>query len=173
MTGAPGPTGLPTGDPTGHPIGRFQVVPAAYVFLRRRQAGSDQVLLQLRQNTGYRDGFWAAAAAGHIEAGESAARGACREVAEELGVRVEPDDLLPLTALHRTQGNGNPIDERVDFFYECRRWDGEPRLVEPHKAVALGWFALDALPDPLVPHELAVLTRLRDGDLPPHLSFGF
>nr|BFF17655.1 hypothetical protein GCM10025730_11760 [Promicromonospora thailandica] len=44
---------------------RFALVPAAYLFLRRE----GQVLLQLRQGTGYRDGFWACAAAGHVEEG--------------------------------------------------------------------------------------------------------
>ena len=43
------------------------MVPAAYVILRR----GDEVLLQLRRNTGFRDGHWACAAAGHVEAGES------------------------------------------------------------------------------------------------------
>jgi 8-oxo-dGTP diphosphatase len=45
---------------------RFRVVPAAYVFLLRAgipESGADEVLLQLRQNTGYMDGHWAAAAA--------------------------------------------------------------------------------------------------------------
>ena len=32
----------------------------------------DEVLLQLRQNTGYMDDHWAAAAAGHVERGETA-----------------------------------------------------------------------------------------------------
>lgn len=154
-------------------IGRYQVVPAAYVVLRRAVDGVEQVLLQLRQNTGYRDGFWAAAAAGHVEAGESVLEAAVRETAEELAVRVEPGDLVPLTAMHRSQGNGDPIDERVDFFFECRRWSGEPVLVEPHKAAALGWFALDALPDPVVPHELAVLADLAAGTLRPVTAYGF
>ena len=52
--------------------GRFVVVPAAYVFLLREGSRGTEVLLQLRQNTGYRDGYWAAAAAGHVERGETA-----------------------------------------------------------------------------------------------------
>ena len=47
----------------------FSVVPAAYVLLRR----DGRVLLHLRSNTGYRDGHWATAAAGHVEQGESVA----------------------------------------------------------------------------------------------------
>jgi 8-oxo-dGTP diphosphatase len=148
---------------------RFTVVPAAYVLLRR----DDQVLLQLRQNTGYRDGHWAAAAAGHVEKGESVFAAACREAAEELGVLIEPAALLPLTTMHRTHGNGEPIDERVDFFFTAVVWSGEPRVLEPRKAVGLRWFALDALPDPVVPHERWVLEHLKDGGLPAVTTFGF
>jgi 8-oxo-dGTP pyrophosphatase MutT (NUDIX family) len=150
-------------------IDRFQVVPAAYVVLRR----GDEVLLQLRRNTGYRDGHWACAAAGHVEADEPVTDAACREAAEELGIVIEPADLVPLTTVHRTHGNHQPIDERVDFFFQCRRWSGRPRLLEAGKAADLRWFALDALPQPVVPHEHYVLDRLRDGTLKPILSFGF
>ena len=154
---------------------RFRVVPAAYVILRRRTGGRDEILLQLRQNTGYRDGFWATAAAGHVEEGESVVAAACREAAEELGVVVEPGDLEAVTAMHRTAGNGDPIDERVDFFFQCRRWQGEPRLMEPHKSAGIGWFGLDALPHPVVPHEAALFGWLRHhGDnVPPVTTFGF
>jgi 8-oxo-dGTP diphosphatase len=148
---------------------RFRVVPAAYVLLRQ----DGEVLLQLRQNTGFRDGHWAMAAAGHVERGESVTAAACREAAEELGVVVTPDDLEPLTAMHRTQGNGKAVDERVDFFFTCTRWSGEPSVREPRKTGGLGWYPLDALPTPVVPHELWVLDRLRAGSVPAITAFGF
>lgn len=148
---------------------RFRVVPAAYVVLRR----GDEVLLQLRQNTGYRDGYWATAAAGHVEQDESVFAAAVREAAEELGVTIAEGDLRPLCAMHRTHGNHDPIDERADFFFECRRWVGEPRVMEPLKNAELRWCALDDLPDPVVPHELFVLEHLRAGDLAPVVTQGF
>lgn len=151
---------------------RFRVVPAAYVVLRRGDEPGE-VLLQLRQNTGFMDGFWACAAAGHVEADESVLTAACRETAEELGVEITIDDLVAITAMHRTQQNHQSIDERVDFFFECRRWRGEPQLMESAKAADIGWFALDALPDPLVPHERFVLEGLRAGTLASISVFGF
>lgn len=150
-------------------MNRFQVVPAAYLVLRR----GDEVLLQLRRGTGYMDGYWACAAAGHVEADESVLAAACREAAEELGVVVTPADLEPLCGMHRTAGNHLPVDERADFFFAVRSWQGEPRLVEPDKAADLRWFALDALPEPVVPHELFVLDHLRAGDLPAVVAYGF
>src|ERR687888_180184 len=119
------------------------------------------------------DGYWAVAAAGHVEKGESVLAAASREAAEELGVKIAPDDLEPVTAMHRTGGDGLPIDERVDFFFAVRRWVGEPRLMEPAKAADLRWFPLDALPDPVVPHELYVLEGIRSGTVSPIVTFGF
>ena len=75
--------------------------------------------------------------------------------------------------MHRTHGNGEWIDERVDFFFTCRRWTGAPRRAEQGKTAELGWFPLDALPDPVVPHERYVLEGLRRGDLPAVVAFGF
>jgi 8-oxo-dGTP diphosphatase len=149
-------------------VNRFQVVPAAYVILRR----GDEVLLLLRANTGWMDGHWAVPA-GHVEQGESVFEAALREAEEEAGVRIRPDDLRPLCVMHRTVPEPTPIDERVDFFFTADRWSGEPHLREAEKADRLDWFRLDKLPDPVVPHELLVLNGLRDGRLPTVLTFGF
>lgn len=148
---------------------RFRVVPAAYVVFRRR----DQVLLQLRSGTGYLDGHWAAAAAGHVEQDETVFAAAVREAAEEVGLAITPADLTPITVMHRTGARHEAIDERVDFFFVCRHWTGEPRIVEPTKAADLRWFGLDALPDPVVPHERYVLEQLVAATLAPVTTYGF
>jgi 8-oxo-dGTP diphosphatase len=155
--------------------GRFVVVPAAYVFLlrdgaRSSRGGDGEVLLQLRQNTGFMDDHWAAAAAGHVEKGETAYDAARREAREELGV--EELSLSFLTAMQRTR-SGEPIDERVDFFFAARSWSGTPRIVEPAKCAALEWFPLSALPDPVVPHERQVLQGIIDGEVAAYTTFGF
>lgn len=148
----------------------FVVVPAAYVLLLRSGAAGDEVLLQLRQNTGFMDGHWAAAAAGHVERGETAYDAARREAAEEIGVH--DLELNFVTSMQRTQ-NADPIDERIDFFFTARDWAGEPTVLEPRKCAELRWCSLSELPDPVVPHELLVLTGLRSGNLPPLTNFGF
>src|SRR5690606_38354178 len=101
--------------------GRFVVVPAAYVFLLRDGAAGTQVLLQLRQNTGYMDQHWAAAAAGHLERGETAYDAARREAMEEIGVT--DLELTFVTAMQRTR-HDQAIDERIDFFFTARAWTG-------------------------------------------------
>jgi 8-oxo-dGTP pyrophosphatase MutT (NUDIX family) len=153
-------------------VDRFVVVPASYVFLLRPGPRGDEVLLQLRQHTGYMDDHWAAAAAGHVERGETAYDAARREALEELGVTDLALEFV--TSMQRSRGD-LPIDERIDFFFTCRSWSGEPRIMEPRKAAALEWCALSDLPDPVVPHELRVLRGLagQSGGINPYLTFGF
>jgi 8-oxo-dGTP pyrophosphatase MutT (NUDIX family) len=151
---------------------RFSVIPAAYVYLLRPStAGGDEVLLQLRQHTGYRDGHWAAAAAGHVEKGESVYDAALREAAEEVGLTEV--SLQPWCAMQRTGAGDDPVDERVDYFFVARAWTGTPRIMEPSKCAGLQWFALDALPSPVVPHEQRVLDSIRLGSTPPIVVDGF
>jgi 8-oxo-dGTP pyrophosphatase MutT (NUDIX family) len=75
--------------------------------------------------------------------------------------------------MHRTLGDHRPVNERVDFFFECRTWTGEPRRVEPDKAAELRWVPLGELPDPTVPHERYVLGHLNAGTLPQITTYGF
>lgn len=154
---------------------RFRVVPAAYVFLLRPGPGgrADEVLLQLRQGTGFMDGHWAAGAAGHVEADESVIQAAIREAREELGVTLDAADLHPLTAMHRGEPGGPALEQRVDVFFEARRWSGEPHTEEATKSAGLRWYPLDALPEPVVPHELRVLRALAAGDVPRLMVVGF
>ena len=107
-------------------------------------AAGTEVLLQLRRNTGYMDGYWATGAAGHVESGESVLQAACREAREEVGVVLAPEDLSPLTAMHRSNDvGGAAVEQRVDFFFRPHL-AGDPhrpgaregrraRLVLPHR----------------------------------------
>ena len=147
---------------------RFVVVPAAYVYLLRDTDGGTEVLLQLRRGTGYMDEHWAAAAAGHVERGETAFDAAHREAREELGL--EGLDLVFETTMHRTR-HADPIDERVDFFFSARSWTGEPEIIEPEKCAELRWCRLDDLPEPVVPHERVALAHLGTGTA--YLTHGF
>lgn len=151
-------------------MSRFSVVPASYVLFTRRSAGRDEILLQLRSHTGFMDGYWATASAGHIERNESVFDAATREAYEELGVT--DLSLRPLCAMHRSQGEA-PIDQRVDYFLLATGWSGKPQIQEPEKCAELRWFALDALPDPVVPHELQVIENYRRGALEPIVTHGF
>ena len=145
----------------------FAVVPASYVYLLRAGETGTEVLLQQRGPVPYMPGHWAAGAAGHVERGEDAVTAARRELREELDIEAELEFEF---TMQRTR-HSDAIEERVDFFFTARRWTGEPRIVEADKCSALGWFPLDALPQPLVPHEAHALAHLGGGAR--YLTFGF
>ena len=161
-------------------IHTFTLVPAAYVFLLRTgEHGQPEVLLQLRRNTGYMDGYWACGVAGHVEAAESVLSTAVREAAEEIGITVNPAELRPLTAMHRSNDvAGAALEQRVDFFFTLQRWSGQPQVRESEKNAGLSWWPLESLPEKVPPHERAVLSLLAselDGGarVPAVTVFGF
>ena len=146
----------------------FALIPASYVFMLRHDRGDAEVLLQLRANTGWMDGHWAAGVAGHVDKGETAVEAAIREGREELGVELL--DLRFEVCMQQTRRSG-PIDERIDFFFTGRRWRGEPRIMEPERCDDLRWFSLSRLPANLVDYERAALRSIGAGEH--YVAFGF
>lgn len=146
------------------------VVPAAYLYLLREGTAGTEVLLQLRQNTGFMDGHWAAAAAGHVDEGESFESAAWREAREELGLtEIQVEFATTLQRRH----SAAPIDQRIDVYFTARSWAGEPRIMEPHKCAELRWWPISALPQAVPEHERWVLDRLAQGRLTSFASLGF
>lgn len=141
---------------------RFSVVPAAYLVLTRESPHGTEVLLQLRGTTGYMEGWWACAAAGHVEEGEPADRAVCREAAEELGLTIEPGQISLAAVLQRGCVLGGPVEQRIDLFFTASEVTGDPVITEPDKALDLRWWPLADLPSHTVPHERQVLDHLRD-----------
>ena len=150
---------------------RFVVVPAAYVFLLRDGTGGPEVLLQLRQNTGYMDDHWAAAAAGHVEQGETAYDAAHREAAEEIGVSDVALEFV--TSMQRTRQRA--ADRRADRLLlhrpvVDRRAD---RSSSPTSAPTCAGARSTICRIRWCPHELRVLDALRMGTTVPYMTFGF
>lgn len=116
-----------------------------------------KILLQLRQNTGFRDGFWDFAGSGHIEQGERAKTAACREIKEELGLTVTEKDL---TFLHLSQ---LVFADRtyIYFYFMVERFEGTPAIMEPEKCRDLAWFALENLPTQLIPERREALEKIK------------
>jgi len=100
------------------------------------------ILLHLRQNTGYNDGLWETAASGHVDINETAKDAACRECMEEIGIEVDCDSLEFVHLTH----NGN----YYHIYFLVHNYDGIPQIMEPLKNAELRWFALENLPDDMV-----------------------
>jgi 8-oxo-dGTP diphosphatase len=107
---------------------------------------ADQILLLRRFNTGYADGQYSVPA-GHLDGGETVLAAAMREAQEETGVRIEADDIVFSSVLHRIEE-----EERVDFFVHVRCWQGEPANTEPDKCDELCWVNLAELPHNIIPY---------------------
>ena len=106
----------------------------------------DQILLLRRFNTGYRDGEYSVPA-GHLDGNETVIGAGMREAEEEVGVKLEADDMIFSSVMHRTED-----DERVDFFVHVRKWLGEPFNAEPDKCDDLCWMDVNKLPANMVPY---------------------
>jgi 8-oxo-dGTP diphosphatase len=75
-----------------------------------------------------------------VEASETPRKALCRELAEELGIRVLPEDLEPLFfAESDTEGANRAI---VILLYRSARWHGTPAAIEGE---GVGWFEPDAM----------------------------
>jgi 8-oxo-dGTP diphosphatase len=106
-------------------------------------SNSGRVLLQQRK----------ADRGGKAEPGESLDLALRREIAEELGIALDPAALEPLSFAAR------PDDPHVVLLYTCRAWTGELQCLD---AATLGWFTgaeLAALP--LVPLDVPLARALR------------
>jgi 8-oxo-dGTP pyrophosphatase MutT (NUDIX family) len=108
--------------------------------------GPGRVLFGRRAHTGYEDGAYHLPS-GHLEAGESVVVALVREAKEEIGVTIEPEAVNFAHIMHNSSSGG-----RVAFFFQVQRWEGEPANMEPDKCDDLAWFALDSLPDRMIPY---------------------
>jgi 8-oxo-dGTP diphosphatase len=132
---------------------RFAV--AVHLFFLR----NDHVLLLRRFNTGWEDGNYSVPA-GHVDAGETVTQAAVREAREEIGVRLEPQDVEVVHVMHRKSE-----DERIDFFLLARRWTGEIANQEPDKCDDLAWYPVASLPGNVIPYVSQALHAYQNGTL--------
>ncbi|MGW0824581.1 NUDIX hydrolase [Streptomyces sp. NPDC002845] len=91
---------------------------------------------------------------GKLDEGEPLTVGAARELREETGIIVNPGHLRMVQVVHHRQGEGV---ERIGFFFEATRWEGQPVNKEPEKCLALEWFTVHDLPDDIIEYPEAGL----------------
>lgn len=93
--------------------------------------GEGRVLVQRRPAGRAMAGLWEFPG-GKIEPGEAPENALVRELAEELGISVDPRALAPLTFASAGLGDRHLLL----LLYLCREWDGMP---QPFDADAVSW----------------------------------
>jgi len=125
------------------PKERFKLIASVYLVL----ITDNKILLSRRYNTGYFDGNYSFPA-GHLDGNETLKQGIVREAKEEIGIDLKPNDLELIHVMNRKI----PNDERLDFFFNTKKWLGEPKIMETDKCDDLSWFELNNLPKNIIPY---------------------
>lgn len=97
---------------------------------------------------------------GKRDEGEVLEDSVVRELAEELGIKVAVKGLLGVFKTHSPEG-----DFKVHMFL-CEIIEGEPKILEPDKIPAFGWYTVDEIEalreeGTLVPNMVEALETVR------------
>jgi len=130
---------------------RLKIKVAVYLLLIRE----DKILLLRRRNTGWQDGNYGLPA-GHLELNETIIEGLLREVKEEIGLVLKPEDVRLVHVMHR-------MSNYVDFFFVSQYQDKEPKNEEPESCDDLDWFSIKNLPDNMVPSVRSAINNYIQG----------
>ncbi len=140
---------------------RYTVPVDVHLILRRETGAGPEVLVSRRAGPVYATGLWQLPS-GHLDGPhEDVVDALIREAREETGVVIGRADVRAAVTVHHRAPVGSA---RVGFFFEVRRWTGEPRVVEPDVCDAMTWVPLDELPAETVAYCRAGLDAYRSGE---------
>ena len=134
----------------------------AFLLLTRR----NEVLLALRQGTGFADGRWNLPS-GKVDRGESAMAAVIREPREEVGIHLRHDEVTCAATVHCRNSD---TDVRVGVFFQAELREADnaaPRNAEPHKCAKIAWYPMDMLPSNTMPYSALGVSLYKRGE-----SFG-
>lgn len=116
---------------------------AVFVLLENE---ASEILLQRRMNTGFMDGHYDMSATGHVDDDEYVVDAVIREAKEEIGIDIAPEDLKMVMAAQM-----NVDRPYLNYVFICKKWQGQPKIMEPEKCDDLKWVQKDKLPELLTP----------------------
>ena len=115
----------------------------------------NKILVQKRKGSKLWPGYYALPA-GHIDKDETQYDALVREAKEELGIEINPDDIINNYVVLRR--NFFEIDEKIlepyiDFYFEIKNYTGIPRIIEEDKCDELFWTDINNLPEPFINYQ--------------------
>jgi ADP-ribose pyrophosphatase YjhB (NUDIX family) len=123
----------------------------------------DEILLALRQGTGYADGQWNLPS-GKVEQGESVTAAVIREANEEVGMQLAESDVR---CIGTAQCRNSERDMRVGFFFQAELNDGTgpaPYNAEPGKCAKIAWYPTGMLPGNIMGYSALGVSMYRHGE---------
>ena len=133
---------------------RHKTNSVVFLILLRQTDGAKEILLQLRQNTGYMDDMWDMAVSGYVEKEERLENALIREAKEEINIGLDKNSISFVSLDHKEKEN------YYNFFFVCDNFENVPIIMEPDKCARLQWFDLTNLPDNIIDHSKRAISRL-------------
>ena len=93
---------------------------------------------------------------GSLEQDENFRQAAIREVEEEVGVIINPNDL---TFVHTFFRHGS-LSNLTAHIFTCTTWQNEPYNKEPEKHEEIRWASLKTLPEKILPAHKGALESI-------------
>jgi 8-oxo-dGTP diphosphatase len=119
-----------------------------------------RLLLGLRGKKKYGPGTWGLPG-GRFELMEHADEAITRELAEELGLKVRPQDLTLLALTD--DPNPQAGTHHLHITFKVNIGSQEPVNAEPDECDRIAWFPLDQLPEPLFPPHTKIFATIKSG----------
>jgi 8-oxo-dGTP diphosphatase len=98
---------------------------------------ANEILVQKRPEGKSMAGLWEFPG-GKVERHESPESALARELKEELGIDVDPENMVPVTFASEPLGDKNLLL----LLYLCRTWEGEVQALE---SLEMQWVTIDAM----------------------------
>ena len=137
-------------------MGRENFLSSIYLIIKNEEG---KILLQRRQGTKLWPGFLALPA-GHVEGWENPYEAAVREAKEELGIQLNPENIIDTFVACRRNKSLMPY---YDVYFEISSYIGEITIAEPEKCSELVWCDINKLPDDMIDFEIEAIKNNLNG----------
>lgn len=123
---------------------------------RKNENNKEEILLSLRENTGYRDGYYDLPG-GHVDENEDLFFAMIREAKEEIGIDIFREDMKIIHIYHHFR------KDMLTFVFSVNKYEGNLMNNEPEKCKELKWFEIENLPENIIPKIRDEILNIENG----------